>query len=705
MKHLLYILLCLQLFLACEKSEIESETGDVAPNFSISIDIEDDALTRGTVVDSEADMNSVGMYCAYTNDDSWSSSLTFAVDEASTKMSNSCFDFNSTESVWEWKTENNGGATQPTWGHDAITDKYTFFAYSPHSADAATDAIKPSIVDGVLQIEYTTPTNCTDQKDLLVATPRKDIHPQYKGEVSMDFKHKLAKISFSVKGDGSKILKSIKINNIISAGTYSTATDAWTPTTTKETFEAKINTALTPNETAQNVTLTDGYLFMLPQTIAKGSEFTLTTTDVDGTGEKDYIVYMHNEQVWEAGKSYNYTVEIGSFIHEIYPDVANCYMVTPTTTGEIKIPINEYISYFWKEYGADATEKSYANIGKSGGLKKEDLEAVIIWHDNGELDPIKNLNIVDIAATEKGSTTRENPLDSYPNYTTHSTTMAMKFNLANSVEKANAVIGVRKNNSTEYLWSWHIWITDYSPYTKTSGTTHTTSNGIEWMDRNLGAFGANYEGHGSPDGATIGKGGVAYQWGRKDPLLPTQTLAENTAENLAYAVKHPNAIYKGSTTSSDWCGSDTEWDEDRGHHWRDRALYTRYDKYGTLDERKSIFDPSPLGWMIPCSKSGSSHDLPWKFSLGAVWVATEKGIKDGDIYYPATSRSFPSTGVYNLGGSQGFYWCASPSSSKNGYILYFYLKEDGTLFINTTNNNRSKALGAAIRSVKEYYSY
>ena len=71
--------------------------------------------------------------------------------------------------------------------------------------------------------------------------------------------------------------------------------------------------------------------------------------------------------------------------------------------------------------------------------------------------------------------------------------------------QGNALITVH-NAEGDILWSWHIWVSDET--VKTS-----EGNGLTWMDRNLGALSNN------PD--DVANRGLLYQWGRKDPFLPS----------------------------------------------------------------------------------------------------------------------------------------------------------------------------------------
>ena len=71
--------------------------------------------------------------------------------------------------------------------------------------------------------------------------------------------------------------------------------------------------------------------------------------------------------------------------------------------------------------------------------------------------------------------------------------------------QGNAVICLY-DGAGEILWSWHIWVTDETPGT-------SAGKDLEWMDRNLGAL--------NNDPGDISNRGMLYQWGRKDPFLPS----------------------------------------------------------------------------------------------------------------------------------------------------------------------------------------
>lgn len=194
----------------------------------------------------------------------------------------------------------------------------------------------------------------------------------------------------------------------------------------------------------------------------------------------------------------------------------------------------------------------------------------------------------------------------------------------------NVLIGVRRadfdGDREGYLWSWYLWITDYYPYSKETitagkycysvdgGQIHRydtsvwdeqlpATEGYYIMDRNFGA----YSGGELTETTSTSRSkhtGVYFRFGCKDPLPwngttlykynietdksganPIKTALvgdENKLRTLEESVKHPNWYYHSGDlwltgiNYTEWIRP--EWD-------------TKYDK--------SLFDPSPAGWMLP----------------------------------------------------------------------------------------------------------
>lgn len=178
----------------------------------------------------------------------------------------------------------------------------------------------------------------------------------------------------------------------------------------------------------------------------------------------------------------------------------------------------------------------------------------------------------------------------------------------------NAVIGLF-NASGDCIWSWHIWSVDYD----IEATAQTYASGAVFMDRNLGAL--------TTDCTQPASRGLYYQWGRKDPFLPAATCQETVkradavyaagfeyAENdprsaaspyevmsLAWSVSHPTT-YMNGVFYEDWeeWASSADWLYDhRPNLWGN--MTTGMNNISRTSH-KSIYDPCPPGWKIPCAE-------------------------------------------------------------------------------------------------------
>lgn len=178
----------------------------------------------------------------------------------------------------------------------------------------------------------------------------------------------------------------------------------------------------------------------------------------------------------------------------------------------------------------------------------------------------------------------------------------------------NAVIGLF-DASRNCIWSWHIWSVDYD----IEATAQTYASGAVFMDRNLGAL--------TTDCTQPSSRGLYYQWGRKDPFLPAATCQETVkradavyaagfeyAENdprsaaspyemmsLAWSVSHPTT-YMNGVFYEDWeeWASSADWLYDhRPNLWGN--MTTGMNNIGRTSH-KSIYDPCPPGWKIPCAE-------------------------------------------------------------------------------------------------------
>mgnify|MGYP002576784102 FL=1 len=180
--------------------------------------------------------------------------------------------------------------------------------------------------------------------------------------------------------------------------------------------------------------------------------------------------------------------------------------------------------------------------------------------------------------------------------------------------RGNAVIGLF-DASGNCIWSWHIWSVDY----EIEATAQTYASGAVFMDRNLGAL--------TTDCTQPASRGLYYQWGRKDPFLYPATCQETVkradavyaagfeyAENdprsaaspyemmsLAWSVSHPTT-YMNGVFYEDWeeWASSADWLYDhRPNLWGN--MTTGMNNISRTSH-KSIYDPCPPGWKIPCAE-------------------------------------------------------------------------------------------------------
>jgi hypothetical protein len=370
---------------------------------------------------------------------------------------------------------------------------------------------------------------------------------------------------------------------------------------------------------------------------------------VDGS-EKTATVTSISEL--KGGKSYKINVEI-SAAEKV--ETANCYLVAPTKS--ITVPVTVMGN-------GGATAGTVPSLIPSTSINPASVG--IVWETAKGLITLGSLSNGEVTVTAGSSA-------------------------------GNAVIAAYSGASQTgtILWSWHIWVTDYDPETKTNGTTYTSTNAASvsytWMDRNLGATGTSY----SADNNIL-----HYQWGRKDPFPYTTVVGSSTTVDVSssYAsihtidnsIQHPFTFIKGS---SDWLSSPD------GSLWGGSDL--------SSPDTKTIFDPCPVGWRVPAynGSSTASSASPWSCITTSLYVAwgssTGSFANNGatitsieSSFWPAAGYRYCSNGSLSNVGSNGYYWSASPGSSC-GYSLYFY---SSSVF---PANNYYRANGFSVRCVQE----
>jgi hypothetical protein len=285
--------------------DIEGIDGEVTPEGrgAIRITATDVAVTRGTPITDAADLTDMGVYCSSTGTTDWSNTATL----------NKMFNVKMQQDGGKWTY----AGDDVYWGATDLTERYTFFAYTPFASTANGITVNGSAsTAGVPTLTYTVPTDVAKQPDLMVAVPRKNIRPTA-AAVALDMEHALTSVAFQIKGNGEKV-KSIAINGVSVTGTLAidgetiTWSDLGAATTTD--FSASLNYDTTgvgaglyyttTSTMSTNLIAGDGYLMMIPQTLGTDAKVIVTFSD-DSTKE-----LALSSVTWEPSKKVTYNITL-----------------------------------------------------------------------------------------------------------------------------------------------------------------------------------------------------------------------------------------------------------------------------------------------------------------------------------------------------------------------------------------------------------
>ncbi len=261
----------------------------------------------------------------------------------------------------------------------------------------------------------------------------------------------------------------------------------------------------------------------------------------------------------------------------------------------------------------------------------------------------------------------------------------------------NALVAVTDQDG-KTLWSWHIWVTNYNP-----DKDFRKFNGVNWMDRNIGAKSAEWDAMGTCKG-------MVYQWGRKDPFPahaewmdmgtpvlydadgalcdPLKTEVVSVDNNLANAIANPTTFY-GGIRNGEGMGP-YDWYTTNDYSKQNNKLWSK-----TEAGEKTMFDPCPPGWKVPSPKhfkglnNNSFPDMAGEENRGR--------IHDIIGFFPYTGqRGFEGGQWVNVGGV-GDYWSAQPSTKQTdmAHALHFLPA------LANTRGQSYRASGFPVRCVSE----
>jgi len=310
------------------------------------------------------------------------------------------------------------------------------------------------------------------------------------------------------------------------------------------------------------------------------------------------------------------------------------------------------------------------------------------------------------------------------------------FTKSSSVEYGNALIAV-KDASGNILWSWHIWCTDTGEHDTFVSATGT----YESMDRNLGATHASRV-LVSDETLRTRTLGLFYQWGRKDPIVgpavlntsntecgspvakygtplatlydinnaevtrpgnvkPAQAKVGDAVKSIEYSILHPNTFITGDDqTQSDWFSTKGA---GKGPSYRPYYLWgnpTGYNyKLPTKPSPvKTIYDPCPVGYMIPPADFYGALKVTDKGYWGFLMTTGDDGNKK--TLFPLCAAIACKSGNAGkwIGGGDG-YMQQSSFNSADGYRAWnFYMLPGGTI---NAANSLFNSYGFNVRCIQE----
>lgn len=391
-------------------------------------------------------------------------------------------------------------------------------------------------------------------------------------------------------------------------------------------------------------------------------------------------------------------------------ETANCYIVN--APGYYKLPLiigngKDKNGNLQEHKNLSASFVNYKGdkISDVGYVINNAAKCTIVWQDVENL--VSKLHL----STDKDNASSEKFLEFYV--------------APSTILTGNAVVAVM-DDSNNIIWSWHIWVTPYKlgenditenvNILNENGNKKTTQTNI-FMCINLGwaedqegkydertmnirfiapeepnnAISEKYEiVQFSTEIASKGGRNTYYQWGRKDPMLPANGLSKNSnntydnamvkqwgpekfkhkkrdqATTIEKAISNPNILYyQEKKEPSNWCEK----------LYLDLWNYNAKSKIFEGKIVKTIYDPSPAGYVIP------GHNA---FN-GCTNNDTEITSKSFDNYYSEyPGRDFnntlflPASGFYHFDdgnlkkvGREGSYWCSSTTNGDYGVYLFF----------------------------------
>jgi hypothetical protein len=320
------------------------------------------AATRGTPITSVSQMTDMGVFASNSGLTDWSEEAILD------RMYNKELTYSSTTEKWNYNT-----GEEEYWDPESLADRYSFFAYAPYGTGTGTSGNGITVsgsegTAGTPTLTYTVPTDVTNQPDLMVAVPQKNLRPSG-APVELAMEHALTSVAFQLAGQADKVtglaVKGVKTTgtltidgeNIVWTGLDGDATTDFSASLNYDTTGAGAGIYYTATEDmSTNLIKSNGYLMMIPQELESGAKVVVTYSD----GTKKELAFA--EETWLAGKKVTYNITLPD---NTTPASDGGFLAPPGVIGYIK-GTNQLTLKGSVEYSANADIAKYAEDNFDG---------------------------------------------------------------------------------------------------------------------------------------------------------------------------------------------------------------------------------------------------------------------------------------------------------------------------------------------------
>lgn len=432
---------------------------------------------------------------------------------------------------------------------------------------------------------------------------------------------------------------------------------------------------------------------------AAAQSFNVTIAAQDGitsNPHNDILLQAQDINATSGHTPYNLSNATGAATVE---NTANCYVIN--APGKYSLPL---------VYGnaiKDGQTNESAYISSASGAYV--LQNFINHTGNAITDPYiyNNAN----CTPDNATLVWQDRLDMVTNIALSDDKKSLTFDVAQeTIGQGNAIVAVR-NAANQIMWSWHIWVTDYKlgEDLKTvtySGTHKMLPVDLGWCDNEE----TNYEERNVKVRFTqtetqeaqiivikqveyqVYNGGNApyYQYGRKDPMLPS--TGEANPKNKTWY----NAVGTPSTTliTANWNTDNTTIINgilNPGTYCINVYMDNRYYNLWAIDNNsisqdvtettKTVYDPCPAGYKIPATNAfraftTTGDDTSTASQINGTWNADLFGWEfkcdEGSVFFPTLGFRFDTMGAVSNIHISGYCWSAIPGSFTEGRSFGYY---------------------------------